>query len=178
MPVRKTLATATIFNLAGPLANPTSPPVQLMGVCDEALLEPMADVLQRIGCQRGLVVYGAGLDEVAPHEQTKAILVEPDEIQPMTIDVGEFGLTPRPLSTIQLGPNDDAKAVFDSVLEGTADEAKIDMVAINTGTLLWLAEQAPSLKAGADMARTALVEGRVAKHLAELVSTAKQLETI
>lgn len=174
MPVRRGLATSTIFNLAGPLANPTSPPVQLMGVCEESLLQPMADVLQRIGCEKGLVVYGAGLDEVAIHDATQAILVTPDEQQPMTIDVSDFGVPNHELSSIQL-KGQDPKAVFESVIEGRADDAKLDMVAINTGALLWLAGEAPSLKAGAETARTALEEGRVANHLQSLVTRSQQL---
>lgn len=177
MPVRKTLATSTIFNLAGPLANPLAPQVQLMGVCDESLLAPMAEVLQLIGCKKGLVVYGAGLDEVAIHDATKAIYVTPDEIKPLDISIEDFGISSHDLSTIQLLAQD-PKAVFDDVINGTADTAKIDMVAINTGTLIWLSGLADSLEQGASMARDALKSGRVAEKLNSIINDVKTIVAV
>lgn len=173
MPVRKTLATATIFNLAGPLANPAAPPIQLMGVCDRDLLQPMAEVLQRIGCKKGLVVFGSGLDEVAIHADTEAMLVTPDNITPMTLSVDDFGVQQHELSSIQLG-DDDPVQVFDAVLNGTAEVAQLEMVAINSAVLLWLAEQAPDLKAATQMAMESLTSGAVRKHLDNIIEQVKQ----
>lgn len=170
MPVRKTLATATIFNLAGPLANPAAPQVQLMGVCDKALLQPMAEVLQRIGCARGLVVYGSGLDEVAIHATSDAILVTPDSMEEMTLNVDDFGVSMHPLSTIQLA-DDDPVQVFEDVISGQADRAKLEMVAINTAAIIWLAEKAPDLRTATTMAMDALTTGKVKQHLANIVAT-------
>ena len=169
MPVRRTLATATIFNLAGPLANPAAPGVQLMGVCDEKLLVPMAEVLQRIGCEKGLVVYGAGLDEVAIHDQTKAMYVTQTEIKPMTLSVADFGVEQHDLSAIQLG-SDDPLEVFEAVIDGSAAQAKLDMVAINTAAILWLADRAPDLSSATEMALTALTTGQVKKHLDVIIA--------
>ena len=171
MPVRKTLATATIFNLAGPLANPAAPQIQLMGVCDKALLQPMAEVLQRIGCQKGLVVYGSGLDEVAIHAATEAIVVTPDSREAITLSVADFGVD---LSTIQLG-NDDPLEVFESVLSGTADQAKLEMVAINTAAIIWLADKAPDLKQATAMALEALTSGEVKQQMTNIVEAIGQL---
>ena len=168
MPVRKTLATATIFNLAGPLANPTAPEIQLMGVCEQRLLKPMAEVLQQIGCRRALVVYGSGLDEVALHGPTEAILVDGDNIEAMQISPADFGVTTQPLDRIQLHKDDNPLQVFQEVIAGTASSAKLDMVAINAGSLLWLAELADNLKDGYAMALDALTSGKVASKLAAI----------
>ena len=170
MPVRKTLATATIFNLAGPLANPAAPQIQLMGVCDKALLAPMAEVLQRIGCQNGLVVYGSGLDEVAIHSDTDAIHVTPDSMEELNLTVDDFGVSKHPLEAIQLG-DDDPLAVFESVLSGEADSAKLEMVAINTAAIIWLAGKADDLKSATAMALEALSTGKVKQHLTDIVAT-------
>jgi len=164
MPVRKTLATATIFNLAGPLANPTVPEIQLMGVCDQKLLKPMAEVLQNIGCKKGLVVYGSGLDEIALHDETLAILVEPDSMTEMVITPESLGVTRQALDSIQLH-DDDPKEVFDAVVSGQASEAKLDMVAINAGMVLWLAGKAEEQNEAVAMAKNALVNGKVSETL-------------
>ena len=175
MPVRKTLATATIFNLAGPLANPAAPPVQLMGVCDRALLKPMAEVLQRIGCEKGLVVYGSGLDEVAIHDATEAIYVSQDEMRAMTLTVDDFGVSTHPISSIQLG-DEDALDVFNAVVDGVADEAKLTTVAINTAAIIWLAGKAPDLRNATEMAMTALTQKKVRAKLDEIVAAVAQCQ--
>ncbi len=174
MPVRKTLGTATIFNLAGPLANPAAPQIQLMGVCDQALLQPMAEVLQRIGCQKGLVVYGAGLDELAIHDETQAILVTPEAREEITLTVQDFGVSRHELSTIQLG-NDDPLEVIESVLSGTADKAKLEMVAINTAVIIWLADKASDLKQATAMALDALTSGKVTQQMSDIIKAVEEL---
>ncbi|MEL0067591.1 MAG: anthranilate phosphoribosyltransferase [Gammaproteobacteria bacterium] len=173
MPVRKTLATATIFNLAGPLANPAAPPVQLMGVCDRALLKPMAEVLQRIGCRKGLVVYGSGLDEVAIHDATEAVYVTQQDMTEMTLTVEDFGVDKQSLQSIQLG-DDDALDVFNAVIDGVADEAKLATVAINTAAIIWLADKAPDLRTATEMAMLALTEKRVRAKLDEIITAVER----
>src|SRR5512135_727867 len=74
MPVRRALATRTIFNLLGPLSNPSHPAIQLMGVYDPALCRPLALTLGLLGADTALVVHGEGLDEIALHGTTTAAL--------------------------------------------------------------------------------------------------------
>ena len=101
-PVRKKLATGTIFNLAGPLANPAAPPVQLMGVSRKELCLPLAEVLQKLDCKRALVVCGSGLDEIALHGDTTAVMVDDGKIINMTLKPEDAGLDYQPLQAIQL----------------------------------------------------------------------------
>ena len=73
-PVRQALGTRTIFNLLGPLANPSRPPLQLVGVYDPSLCLPLATTLGLLGVTAALVVHGGGLDEIALHGPTTAAL--------------------------------------------------------------------------------------------------------
>src|SRR4051812_28529735 len=73
-PVRRALKVRTIMNLLGPCLNPARPPVQLLGVADPRLLRPVAETLQALGVRRALVIHGSGLDEIALHGPTEALL--------------------------------------------------------------------------------------------------------
>jgi anthranilate phosphoribosyltransferase len=68
---RKELGVRTIFNILGPLTNPAEAPFELMGVFDEKLVQPLAEVLGKLGCKHALVIYGNGLDEITLEAQTK-----------------------------------------------------------------------------------------------------------
>ena len=175
-PVRQALATSTIFNLAGPLANPAEPKVQLMGVPKAELVEPIAEVLSALGCERALVVHGKGLDELALHGDTTACLATYGKLEPMTICPADAGLDYQPLSSIQLN-DDDPYKVFTEVLAGQASEAKLDMVAFNTGALLWTAELASSIRDGYTKAREALDSGAVLEKLEAIRAFASELSS-
>ncbi len=165
-PVRKQLATSTIFNLAGPLANPAAPPVQLMGVCRKELCLPLAEVLLQLDCKRALVVYGAGLDEIALHDETTAVMVDDGKIRQLILRPEDAGLQSQPLSSIQLQESDQPLAIFLQVLQGKGSNAMTDMVAFNSGTLLWLAGLSASIKEATEMAKQAIRDGAVANRLA------------
>ncbi len=162
VPVRKKLATSTIFNLAGPLANPAAPPVQLMGVCREELCKPLAEVLLQLNCKRALVVYGAGLDEIALHDKTTAVMVDDGSIVEMELTPEDAGLERQPLEAIQLNDEDPVQLFLD-VLSGNGSKAMTDVVALNTGTLLWLAGNYDSIKLATSIAKKAILEGAVAE---------------
>jgi len=164
-PVRKQLATPTIFNLAGPLANPAAPPVQLMGVCRKELCQTLAEVLLQLGCQRALVVYGAGLDEIALHDETTAVMVDNGQLRQLTLCPEDAGLTRQPLEAIQLTDHDQPVEVFLDVLAGKGSAAMTDIVALNTGTLLWLAGLYDSIKEATHIAKQTIVDGAAASRL-------------
>jgi anthranilate phosphoribosyltransferase len=167
-PVRKQLATGTIFNLAGPLANPAAPPIQLMGVNRKELCQPLAEVLKKIECSRALVVYGSGLDEVALHGDTSAVMVDDGVIKPLLLTPKDAGLDYQSLESIQLKPDDVPLDVFQAVLEGKGSKAMTDMVSFNTGTLLWLSGQYDSIKTATTIANQAILDGAVANKLATI----------
>lgn len=92
-PVRKELGIRTIFNILGPLANPAGANMELMGVYDESLVEPLAHVLANLGVKRALVVYGTdGLDEISLSAPTKVCEVKDRTFVSYEITPEQFGL--------------------------------------------------------------------------------------
>lgn len=165
VPVRKSLAMRTIFNLIGPLANPTSPRFQLTGVYDPSLLSPMAKTLGLLGCERALVVHGSGLDEIATHGTTAAALYRDGIVEEFEIRPEDAGIDRFPLSALQGGgPQQNAKAVAD-LLAGRGSQAEIAAVSINTGALAWIFGRAANLKEGTNLARQTIQSGRAAYRL-------------
>lgn len=159
MPVRKALATRTIFNVLGPLVNPASPAYQLVGVYDPDLCRPLAEALGQLGCRAALVVHGAGLDEIALHGATHAVLLKDGDCRELTITPEQAGLERAPIEALKGGgPADNARS-FVKVLQGLGSQAHRDAVALNTGALLWLAGSEPDLSAGVARAQASLLAG-------------------
>jgi anthranilate phosphoribosyltransferase len=160
MPVRRAFATRTIFNVLGPLANPARPPIQIVGVYDPELCMPMATTLAMIGAEAALVVHGDGLDEIALHGPTRAVLVRDGRIGELELTPEEAGLDRRPLDALRGGePADNARALR-SLLAGEDDGAYRDAVAINVGALVWVTGRAESLADGVHEVLGVLRSGR------------------
>jgi anthranilate phosphoribosyltransferase len=164
-PVRRTLGVRTIFNMLGPCLNPAAPPVQLVGVAEARLVEPVAAALQRLGVARALVVHGAGLDEIALHGPTEAARVRGSEIERVTITPETAGLAQAPLASLSGGDPDENARRLRELLGGGGSEAERHMVAINAGALLMIAELAEDLRAGAGAALAALSSGNALERL-------------
>ncbi len=168
MPVRRALATRTLFNVLGPLVNPALPPCQLAGVYAPDLVLPVAEALAALGIERALVVHGDGLDEVALHGATRVARVVDGEIEELVLTPEQAHLRPRPLSELAGGtPEENARAMAET-LAGRMTGAYADAIALNTGALLWIAERAESIAEGTEMARSALASGRAAERLDHL----------
>lgn len=167
-PIRAELKIKTIFNILGPLVNPLSPPIMLIGVYNENLLEPFAAALTTLGKKKALVVHGSGLDEVALHGPTKAILIDDRSSELMTITPQTLGLGTFGIDEIKGGdPNKNAQD-FLEVLGGEASLAKTSMVAASTAALLWLFGHAKDLKEGAQIAKEALYSKAALKKFNEI----------
>jgi len=167
-PVRKHLATRSIFNLAGPLANPAAPPVQLMGVYRKELCQTLAEVLLKLDCQRALVVHGSGLDEIALHDETHAVLLRDGQIRQMTLNPSDAGLDFQPLHAIQIADTDDPVKIFLDVLQGKGATAMTDIVAFNTGALLWTSGLYETIRQATKVAREAILDGAAARKLSDI----------
>ncbi len=168
MPVRRVLATRTLFNVLGPLVNPARPPCQLTGVYAPELVLPVAAAMVELGVERALVVHGDGLDEIALHGPTVAARVHDGEIEELVLTPEQAGLERRPLAMLVGGePADNARALA-ATLAGTETGAYAEAIALNTGALLWVAERAASLAEGTAQAREALASGRAGKRLERL----------
>jgi anthranilate phosphoribosyltransferase len=165
MPVRKALATRTVFNLLGPLVNPACPPVMLVGVYDPALCPLVAATLALLGCERALVVHGLGLDEIALHGETVASELADGRVRERRFTPADFGVAALPLSAIAGGtPEDNARAIR-AVLGGKGDAAHAAAVAVNAAALLEIAGLAASPAEGYELAQAVLASGRALQRL-------------
>ncbi|MDX1387557.1 MAG: anthranilate phosphoribosyltransferase [Acidobacteriota bacterium] len=165
MPVRKAFGTRTIFNLLGPLANPARPPVQIVGVYDPALCRPLALTLAMLGADAALVVHGDGLDEIALHGATRAVLYRDGCISELELTPEEAGLPRQEAHALTGGEPHDNAAAMCALLAGRENGAYRDAVALNAGALAWVAGRSPTLAEGATIAREALTSGRAGERL-------------
>jgi len=164
-PVRRTLAVRTIMNVLGPCVNPAEPKVQLLGVAEPKLVEPVARTLAALGVERALVVHGGGLDEIALHAETQAARVGGGTVETLTISPEEAGLTRRPIEGLKGGDpaeNADRLAVL---LQGYGHPTEADTVALNAGALLMTAGLAADLRDGVAMALDAMGSGEAYRRL-------------
>lgn len=166
MAVRKTLATRTIFNLLGPLSNPSRPAFQLLGVYDPALCRPLALTLGLLGVETALVVHGGGLDEVALHAPTTAALWRHGQVTELEVTPEEAGLRRHPVEALRGGDPGENAALLLALLRGEGPEAHQHAVALNTGALAWIAGRADTLGDGVALAMAALERGGAAHRLA------------
>jgi anthranilate phosphoribosyltransferase len=147
-PVRRMLKVRTIMNLLGPCVNPAEPGVQLLGVADQALLEPVARTLAAVGVRRALVVHGSGLDEVALHGETQALRLFGGALEPLVITPEDAGLERRPVAVLKGGGPEENAERLKALLMGYGVLAETEVVALNAGALLSTAGLAPTLKEG------------------------------
>jgi anthranilate phosphoribosyltransferase len=169
MPVRKTLATRTIFNLLGPLINPASPSIQLLGVYSPTLCKPLAETLQMLGCKEAMVIHGAGLDEIAIHGETVGFHLKNNRISPIHIQPQQFGFSGHKISDLKGGSIEENQTWLFNVLKGNASNAHIHSIALNTAALLFLNKKAPSLKDGFSQVVDHLKAGKAAQHFNVLI---------
>ncbi len=163
--IRKELGFRTVFNILGPLTNPGSPKTQLLGVYDEYLVEPLAQVLISLGVQRGMVVYGKDkLDEISMSAPTAVCEFKDGWFKSYTVTPEDFGF-PRCQKADLVGgtPAENAQITRD-ILNGVKGP-KRDAVLMNAGAALYLGGKAETWKDGVALA-------------AELIDSGKAMETL
>jgi anthranilate phosphoribosyltransferase len=168
-PVRRALKVRTIMNSLGPCLNPARPPVQLLGVADPRLLRPVAETLQALGIRRAMVVHGSGLDEIALHGPTSAVVLADGEMRDIEITPEQAGLQRFPVERIVGGTPDENAARLTALLGGRGSEADAAVVAINAGALLMTAGKAADLREGVDKARGAISVGAADRLLRDFI---------
>ncbi|MEO6433394.1 MAG: anthranilate phosphoribosyltransferase [Sphingomicrobium sp.] len=171
--VRRQLRVRTVMNLLGPCVNPARPPVQLLGVADPARLLPIARTLQAMGVERALVVHGDGLDEVALHGPTQAVMLAGETMSQIELTPELAGLMRAPLAVIEGGEPAENAARMNALLGGQASRAEQDIVILNAAALLMTAGTVPDLREGAKMAADALASGGAARVLAAFVEASR-----
>ena len=164
-PVRRALGVRTIMNVLGPCLNPAEPPVQLLGVAEERLLEPVARTLLALGTRQALVVHGSGVDEIALHGPTTAIRIEDGAFERLTLTPREAGLDPFALAPLRGGGPAENAARLQALLSGRGGDAETSAVAFNAGALLMIAGLAAGLREGVGLALDTLRSGAPARTL-------------
>ncbi|MBT3793225.1 MAG: anthranilate phosphoribosyltransferase, partial [Rhodospirillales bacterium] len=169
-PTRVELGTRTIFNLLGPLSNPAGTKRQLIGVFQRQWTEPMATVLGQLGTERAWVVHGSdGLDEITTTGATYVSEIKDGHVTNFEITPEDAGLDRADPADLKGGDaKTNAKAITD-IYSGEKNAYR-DIVVLNAGAALVVANKAPDLKAGVAMASDLIDQGKAAETLAQLVA--------
>jgi anthranilate phosphoribosyltransferase len=173
---RREVGIRTIFNLLGPLTNPASASIQLLGVYDPGLTETMAQVLSLLGTHRALVVHGAdGLDELSITGINKVTQLYKGQITTYYVDPQELGLPQAELAQLRGGlPEENAK-VMRALLRGEKG-AKRDIVLLNAAAGLLAAERAADFGEGLTLAAESIDSGRALNKLEQLIRLSQRRE--
>ena len=170
VPIRRELGVRTVFNILGPLTNPANAKHILMGVFNAELVGIQARVLQSLGMDHAMVVFGRdGLDEISLEGPTligelKNGLVSEYEIHPR-----DFGLSTAPTSGFQVANSEESKQIVLRVLSGEAGPAS-DIVCLNAGATLYVADLVPDIAAGLAMAKAAIASGAARRTLDQFIA--------
>ncbi len=168
-PIRKELGFRTVFNILGPLTNPASPKMQLLGVYDEYLVEPLAQVLINLGVKRGMVVYGRDkLDEISLSADTAVCEFKDGWFKSYTIKPEDFGFERCQKSDLVGGDPSENAEITRSILKGEKGH-KRNAVLMNAGAALYIAGKAPSMADGIKLAAELIDSGKAYETLEKLI---------
>ncbi len=172
--IRKELGFRTVFNILGPLTNPGSPKMQLLGVYDEYLVEPLAQVLISLGVRRGMVVYGQDkLDEISMSAPTSVCEFKDGWFKTYTVKPEDFGLTRCQKSDLVGGtPAENARITRD-ILSGVKGP-KRDAVLMNAGAALLIGGKAETWAEGVRLAGELIDSGAAARTLDALIEVSNR----
>ncbi len=158
--VRKELGIRTVFNILGPLTNPAHPKTMLLGVYDEYLLDPLAQVLMSLGVKRGMVIYGQDcLDELSMSAPTSVCEFKDGWFKRYVIQPEDFGFTRCKKDDIKGGTPEENAAITRAILAGQEQGPKRDIVLLNAGAAIYLGGKAASIAEGIDCARALIESG-------------------
>lgn len=169
-PVRKTLGIRTIFNILGPLANPANATFQVMGVYDEALVEPLSDVLSKLGVKKGMTVYGTDcLDEISMSAPTKVCEFRNGEKKIYTINPADYGFTLCSKDELIGGTAEENAKITLDILNGVKGP-KRDAVVLNSAAGIYIARDDVSLKEAITIAEETIDSGKALAKLNEFIA--------
>ena len=173
--IRRELGFRTVFNILGPLTNPASPKMQLLGVYDEYLAEPLAQVLIDLGLQRGMVVYGQDkLDEISMSAPTTVVEFKDGWMKKYTICPEDFGLKRCDKSELAGGTPAENAEITRAILKGEEQGAKRGAVLLNAGAALYISGKAESMSAGVSLAAELIDSGAALRTLEKLIEVSNR----
>ena len=174
-PIRKELGIRTVFNILGPLSNPAGANMELMGVYDEALVQPLAQVMANLGVTRGMVVYGQdSLDEISMSAPTSVCEIKDGTFTSYELTPEQFGYLRCEKETLQGGTPQENAAITRAILEGRESGAKRQAVCLNAGVALYIAGKADTMEAGVKMAESLIDSGAALKKLEEFIEKSNE----
>jgi anthranilate phosphoribosyltransferase len=173
---RKELGMRTIFNVLGPLTNPAAAEAQVLGVYDPDLVPVIAEALTEMPVDRALVVHGAGMDEIALHDETTAAEVDGDEVTDFTLAPEDLGLESAPIDAVAGGSPEANAADLEAIVTGEERGPKRDLILANAGAAIYVAGEADSLEAGVAVAAEAIESGDAAAKLEALRGSTAEAE--
>lgn len=175
-PIRKELGFRTVFNILGPLTNPGSPKMQLLGVYDEYLVEPLAQVLINLGVKRGMVVYGKDrLDEISMSAPTAVCEFKDGWFRSYTISPEDFGFERCTKDDLKGGTPEENAKITREILGG-AKGHKRNAVLMNAGAALYIGGKAETLKDGIALAAEIIDSGKALETLDKLIKVSNRPE--
>ena len=175
-PIRKELGFRTVFNILGPLTNPGSPSMQLLGVYDGYLAEPLAQVLTTLGVKRGMVVYGQDkLDEISLSSPTTICEIKDGWYKTYTITPEEFGFERCRKEDLKGGTPAENAQITTEILKG-AKGHKRNAVLLNAGAALYIGGKAKNMKEGVTLAAELIDSGKALETLQKLIEVSNRPE--
>ena len=170
-PIRKELGIRTVFNILGPLSNPAGANMELMGVFDESLVEPLAQVMAKLGVRRGMVVYGRdSLDEISMCESTAVCEIKDGWFQSYELTPEQFGYERCDKSELTGGTPEENAEITRAILEGREKGAKRQAVCLNAGAALYITGRTGTIEEGVRLAENLIDEGAALKKLDEFIT--------
>ena len=172
--IRRELGFRTVFNILGPLTNPGHPSMQLLGVYDEYLVQPLAQVLMNLGVKRGMVVYGQDkLDEISLSAPTTVCEFKDGWMKNYVITPEQFGLQRCTKQDLVGGTPAENAEITKAILSGEKGP-KRDAVLMNAGAALYIGGKAESLAEGVKLAEEIIDSGKAMTTLEKLISVSNE----
>ena len=165
-PIRKELGIRTVFNILGPLSNPAGANMELMGVYDQSLVEPLAQVMANLGVNRGMVVYGQdSLDEISMCAPTSVCEIRDGKFTSYEITPEQFGYERCEKGALTGGTPAENAEITKAILKGEEKGPKRQAVCLNAGAALYIAGKAASIEEGVKLAESLIDSGAALKKL-------------
>ncbi|GMR17925.1 MAG: anthranilate phosphoribosyltransferase [Gammaproteobacteria bacterium] len=172
---RKEMGVRTLFNVLGPLTNPASAPNQVLGVFSEELVEPLANVLAKLGSEHVLVVHAEdGMDEISIGAPTKVAELKDGKVTSYTIKPEDFAISRGDVTRLAVEGAEQSLAMVKSVFANKSGPAR-DIVVLNAGAAIYAAGITDSMKDGVAKADAVIASGDANKKLDALVSLSNRL---
>lgn len=172
--IRKELGFRTVFNILGPLTNPGTPSMQLLGVYDDYLVQPLAQVLISLGVRRGMVVYGQDrLDEISLSAPTTVCEIKDGWFKSRVITPEEFGFARCTREDLKGGTPAENAAITRAILSGEQGH-KRNAVLLNAGAALYIAGKADTMADGVALAGELIDSGEATRTLGKLIAVSNR----